>query len=812
MAAPINNIVIYVDSTNGFDTNTGAIDSPFKTLSKALQEIKAGGLIILQTGTYSISPYGNITKNVSIQAAYGSTPTITDKISFINCQGSLQGIKFSTGTVSIDNEGFGGVKIRECDFDGPDYPVKIVSANYVSIHQNRFYDYLEAIRVTTCRELTISSNYFYSDTAINGRAVFISDVEWMDVYQNTIYGAHDTAAISSDINLRIIYIKMNSTIINRKSFSLPSFSVANGYGYDVAINVVNGPTQEYGKDYTVINGGITISWSGLNLEDQISTSDTLRIMYSEGPSPVTGDAISAYNITNSNSRIDSNNINDASVGIYFSDSLRVRYNNFNGTTTHFNGTPTDGGATGSITGAPNYVDPTNGDFNLEADSPDIDYADPERWSQILREMGVGISSGSYIPLSYPTGRPGISPFNRSVDYDGLHRLVRSDRDDIGAYEYPSTGINPESLAYVGESGYDLINPGSITGPFATIDRGFTGVKDLKVETNRLGKLIIKSDGTNVGITGIGGITGNYSYARFMSNNINLDNLKLNIGDGNRNSIAFFHPSYPSNTPTGVYVGLPTNNPTGVTGSRDNPYRHVDEAISEDPTATTIYVKPGIYPSFEGSSGKKLVGISDINYLNLNSSNYNEFDSTGWTGASNVDFNDTYLTFSGDGVAESRFVLDGNIRAKMDLTVVQDTLEIRLENPANYLMVKKSGSILTIRYYTGGSSYTSNLTNSDTQYQVSFVVEGSSAKIKVKSDTLNITKEIDLVSAHTNLWGLKVTYIDSLVLGSTGVVSKLQVAGGSITGVQGITGSSMYRKVFGIAGERGLSGLYSLYGD
>lgn len=818
MAVPANRIVIYVDSNNGSDSNTGVIDSPYQTLSKALQEIKSGGLIVLQGGTYSAAAYGDIEKNVSIQAAYGSEPEITDQIRFLNSQGLIQGILFNTGSIRIDNGGFGGISIRNCNFNGPDYPINIVSANYVAIHQNRFYNYLEAIRVSSCREMAISANYFYSDTAINGRSIYVSDVDWLDVYQNTIYGAYDAGGSTvGDLNLRVIYISMNATIINRKAVSLPSFSSVNEYGYDVALNVVNGPTQEYGKDYTVINSGLTVSWDGLGLQGQLQSTDTLRVMYSEGPSPVTGDAISAYNVSNSNSRIDSNSINDASVGVVFTDDVRIRYNNFNGSTSFYSGTTSD--AAGNITGPPDYVDPLSGDFHLNPDSPNIDYADIDRWSTILQEMGVGKISGHYTGISLPTGRPGITPFNRNVDYDGLRRLSRPDRDDIGSFEYPSTGINPESLAYIYEDGFDLINPGSITGPFASIDRGFTGLKDLQVEVTPLGNLILNPDGSHVGVTGAdAGATG-YAYGRYYSKSTDLTALSLFVGKRNRESVAFFYSSFPSNTPTGAYVGPPSANVSGSTGTSENPYRSIDEAISESPSATTIYVKPGIYPSFDGAAGKKLIGIPESNNLSLNGSQYSLLDSSGWTGSPELTLSDSYATFGNPvgltGYAAPIFNLFGNVCLKANIFSIADSVELKLYDAYafpndNFISVIKSGPSLKISHRTGGSTYSVITTTSDDLCKISIKVSGSDVLVSITGDTTNIDRNVSLVAPYGNPWMFRINYEDNASAGSTGVVSKFSSKAELISDV-GVTGTSMYRKVFGIIGERGLSGLYSLYG-
>lgn len=803
-------LIIYVDSANGLDTNTGAIDSPYLTLSKALEDIKPGGLIVLQTGTYTGSSPLEITKNVSIQAAYGSTPNLTDSLHFLNAQGLVRGIRFTNNAnVFVDNGGFGGIEIQNCGFDGSTNPIDVVSANYVSIHQNRFYNYNEAIRVSSCREMTISANYFYSDTAINGRAIYVADIDWLDVYQNTIYGAHDLGgSVEGDVNLRIVYISMNSSIVNRGSVSLPSFANSNDFGYDVAVDIVNGTTQEYGKDYTVINSGATISWTGRDLQGKLSVSDTLRVMYSEGPSPLSGDAISVFNVSKQNSRIDSNNINDASIGVYFTDSLRVRYNNFNGTVSLYSSIPYDND--GNITGAPNYVDASNGNFKLNPNSPDIDNADPDRWSTILQEMGIGKISGHYTGISLPTGRPGIAPYNRNVDKDGLRRLSRSDRDDIGSYEYPTTGINPESLAYINESGFDLINVGSITGPFASIDRGFTGLKDLQVQLNSFGKLVLNPDGTHIGLTGIApGDTG-YQRGRYYSDNVDMHDLLLKVGTGNRYGLAVFRPSYPSNTSDVTYVGPFISDVSGATGTETNPYRTIGEAIQYEPAATTIYVRPGIYPSFTGAQGKKLVGIPHLSSLSLNGGNYNLFDESGWTGPSSSILTGNYLAFSSNGDVHSDFSLTGIIYVRMSWKIISDQMEIKLYNSQNNVLVRKIGNTLTLSHYTGGSYYSASTSSLDTSYRLSFSINGSDVTTIIKGSTTNINRNISLDSGYTDPWYINISYTDSAISGSTGVVSNLKASADVISDV-GITGSAMARKVYGIVGEQGLTGFYSLYG-
>ena len=91
---------IYVDSRYGSDSNTGAIDSPVRTLPYALSQVYEGGIIVLQNGTGA--SYGDLTltKNVTIKAAYGSEPKI-GSLTLSGIQGLIEGLFFENLVTGI---------------------------------------------------------------------------------------------------------------------------------------------------------------------------------------------------------------------------------------------------------------------------------------------------------------------------------------------------------------------------------------------------------------------------------------------------------------------------------------------------------------------------------------------------------------------------------------------------------------------------------------------------------------------------------------------------------------------------------------
>jgi len=584
--APLLLTTIYVNSANGDDTNIGSALSPVKTFQHALDMSVSGGNIIFQNTDISQGDL-YITKNLSIVSPPG-TRTIVGSISAEYADLYLKNVDF-TGSLSVLNHS-GSLNVQGCHFTNSISTTPSISCenvDYVSITQNTFETYIKGVYVKNCHEVVIHSNTFFGgqNDPSGTNAVIVQDVDFLDLFHNTIEGiAEPDVIFSSGINLRILYVYINHLVYSRKYVSLPSFARQNDtIGYDVAMNVINGSSFMYGQDYTVSDGGLTVSWGGLDLDGEIKVGDVLRVMYSEAGPLTRYEAISLSGLGYTGIyRVDSNNITEASVGVRSNctGAIEVRYNNFFNTFTGIVGNASD--TTGNISLDPQYSDL---DFRLQDSSPDINAADPDRWNKTLQEMGIGLTGGSYKSI-FPVQRECVTPFNRNLDKDGRHRNIRPDRHDIGAYEFGATGINPDSYTYLNENGYDIDFPGSITGPYATLDKGFVDNKPIKISTNPLWA---------EGYTGIidQGATG-IRYGRYFTNDMLMSSDQVLVGSGNKESIMFVYPTNSSTGVTGVFVG-PTPSyayTVGTTGTDSNPFRTITEAIAYLGSETgTIYIYP-----------------------------------------------------------------------------------------------------------------------------------------------------------------------------------------------------------------------------
>lgn len=798
-----NKYLIYVDGISGDDSNFGDILSPVRTLQHAYDIAANGALIVLQANN---SSYGDliITKNISLMSAYGIRTevgqlTVQNAQLFASC---LDCVTASGIGVSIDNSGInntGCLQVNNCSFIDIDNPIILNNCNYASIHRNKFQTYLQAIQINGCSEVTANSNTFYDGP----QAFIVLNTNYLDIYNNTLFGQLTVPPVGeTNINLRVIYVTINSNILSLKYIDLPSYAATNEFGYSVAINTVNGPSFDYGQDYTVNNGGRTISWNGLNLQQELQIGDILRIMYSDAELSAIGEIIYA-NVGNPLSRIDSNNINDGVVGVHFVGDVRIRYNNFFGTYTGIIGVSSD--YIGNINVDPSYVDQPSQDFRLNPDSPDIHAADPNRSGQILQELGIGLTGGGFTGI-FSVEREGVAPFDRDLDKDGRHRFISKNSYDIGAYEYPNTGINTDPYTYVSEDGYDINVPGSYTGPYRTLDRGFQDPKDIIVNTN-----ILMYDGysgpLDQGATGI-------QYGRYTSDDLNLSSDQLLIGKGNKNSVIYVYPSYPSCGLTGLFVGPtpPADEISGDTGCITNPFSDINDAINAFGSSTgVIFVFPSFYPPFKGSPGIEIVGLPKINNINLDKMIYNTYAAIGWTGANFAVFDDEYISFNGSDNIMSLFQMLNGFSIRFDMQVIMDKLETKVFNDSNYVSVTKSGSALIFKYYTGGITYTANAVSIDNSYRLFIDVTDDKALVKVKGFSTDIERDINFVSGYTGPWSMDYTYTYNSLPGWTGIATNFLIESDQIytsdLGILGYTGTATERKVYGIVGETGLNDWY-----
>jgi hypothetical protein len=795
---------VYVNSLYGSDSNAGDIDTPVKSLTYADSIVYEGGTIVLQTGSGS---YGNytITKNVSVKAAFGAAP-IVGVFTVNNAQVLFEGLRFqNTPTaVVINNQSIGSIQILGCVFSNVSLAVDIQNVQYISIHRCNFKDHSTGIRIQAALEACISSNIFDSGS----RAIEVTTVDRLDIWKNTIYGAASTGGGGGtpNQNLRVIYYTLNSFDISYKRVQLPSAAFQNNLGkYEVAINSINGSSFAYDTDFTVIGGGTLISWDGLALVSQVNVGDVIRVMYSEGASTGGGEALRIQNIGSQNSRIDSNNIGkiltDVAIGVYFNTSVKIRHNNFFGVTTPWQGA-LPYGSTGSnfVTGMdPQYRDPLNSDFHLSATSPDRDAADPGRWSEIYGEMGV-IKVAGHFTASVTGIRTNVAPFERDLDYDLYARSVTGMfgvSGDIGALTY-----NRHETArghYVSEQGYDISNPGTATGPYATVDRGFVGAgsSGLNVATNLVPYQI--------------GVTGPYTesssgsaYGRYYSKNMVVGNSTLIVGQHTPNDVLYVYPSSPSYETGAVYVGPDTG--VGVTGTAANPYRTITDAMSFGGT-TQILVRPGIYPTFVGITGMKIIGAAESKTIPIGSNLFTNFNNSSWTGSGSYTktASDVVLVNSSD--ITGKFTFEPSIDFKATATVTNMRATIGISNGADslYVILDRAYQKSIIGYTTGGVTYeieeaiTGSILAALTKVKLKFTVVNGKFSVTINNGYINRSYGGMLEPTYTSPWYFK---FSSHLSGIT-EITDVYLTSSTFQGATGIVNYfNTRRKVFAISGVTG----------
>jgi hypothetical protein len=807
--------IVYVDSRYGNDSFAGDLDSPVQTLAQGIALAYEGGTVVLQTGTGTHLP-ATLTKNLTIKAAYGATPLV-DTITYTNAQGLLEGLFFNSNTLSkgivVNNQSIGSVIVRECQFRDVDTAIEINNAQYISIHRNYFKNHKSGVKINSAQEVCLSSNVF-DGYPIQNRSVEVVSSVRVDMWGNTIYGASGVASgASPDQNLRIVYVTLTSFDIQYKRVALPGFACAalNGQ-YDVAVNSINGSSFLYGTDYTVNALGSIVSWDGMALQQTLAAGDVLRVMYSENQDPGSGDAVRLSNIGDPNSRVDSNSITgntyaDTAIGVFFTTPVKIRHNNFYRATKGWDGgVPSGDTGLQCITSDPLYRDPAASDFRLSyqgvsGTSPNIDAADPGRWGNVYAEMGVVNVGGKY--TGSVTGiRSNVAPFDRSLDYDSYNRSVTGmvgTTGDIGAYEF-----NQHETAmgnYVAERGYDIAHAGTATGPYATLDRGYAraGSLDLYVDTH----LVDCQVGVTGGYTGISHGTG---YGRYHSKNIVLSDSEIKVGRSTGDDIAYVYSSYPAYETGAVYVGPDSG--TGVTGTSDNPYRTIGDALGAGGSA--VLVRPGFYPSFRGVSGVSLAGLAETRSDSIGHEFYSTM-SAGWTGTGAYTTTQRAITFTGEtGAVLSLFTL-GETGPVVDIDLrytvatqgfvcggISNRIGITDSYDSVYATVDRLGQRTILGYsldgvvYESAASYTGAFYNIKTRVRV----VGGQYRVSVVGDDLDRSYGGDF--GVTGLWRA------SFRSQGTGMVSDLYLYTDVFRGATGSVSSfGTRRKVFGILGSTGM---------
>lgn len=811
--------VIYVDSVNGSDTNRGnLIIDPVKTLSFALSRATNNSLIVLQDGNYGSATVAN--KDIQIMGAFGANPIVTS-ITGTDCSFKFYNVGFTGASigVSLTNTALnrGSVSLRKCTFSNQGESVGLIRVSSVSIHQNKFISCDRAVRIYSGDQAVISSNYVDDSK----RAIDIFSVPEVDISQNTI----NRSAEVDDIvipggELHVVFHEIVAQDLVNKYFQMPRYLL------HVAINVVYGPSFALNTDF--IFSGNVILWSGLGMDGDLNVGDILRIMYSRTNPPYNDPAILLVGV-GPVSRVDSNNLTNANLGVFFSNDIKITNNNFYNTTTPYHGgTPfniednpesiddvldtsgdpfdgdyentlstivstavvTDG--SGNITGNPLYIDSTPGssNFHLQAGSASIEKANPNKWDQVLSEMSSSWGSVS---------------FNRNIDGDGVNRFqLGKITGDIGSYEYVTGAYTPGVAAFVGEEGYDFSYFGTQSKPFVTPDKAFleSGVDPVK--------LIV---GTATGL--LSSNTG-----RFTINNLELSGASFDIGTNRSKDYAVLNTSYPALPDTNnVYVSEDVGGDPGD-GSFLLPFTSIDTALGEVGKPNVILI-PGRHKRFtQGVAGKRIISLKRTEYSSSTKKTYNYFNIPGWAVVTNVpgstvltgkELTFNLTTVGGTSKATSTFTLDNNadgievlFKAQLGTdfgfkiyTTPVSTELIPPDYPSNTsdnsLFVTLVGTELVLGYskifpvstVPLQSSFPTyyTVTTSSVTVNVRFVLKGASFKLTAKGAGFDLVREgtFDRLYDGATLWKAEFsadtsTAVPSLV-GSSNAFNLKIIAGG-----------------------------------
>jgi len=797
---------VFVDSLYGSDLNTGGLVSPVRTLPYALSKVYEGGIIVIQTG--SGSSYGDlsISKNITVKAAYGSSPVV-GSLTLSGAQGLFEGLTFNSipKGLSASNLGVGSLIVRECKFNSVDTPVAIDSVNYVALHRNSFNDYKSAIRISSAKEVCVSSNLFSNGQ----RSIDVNTVERLDIWKNTVYGALDLPQVANpDRNLRIIYKTLNDFDILYMRVQLPGFASISGGGlYDVAFNVVDGPSFNYGADYTVLFSGSMVSWQGLRLEREFVVGDVVRIMYSEAGDVESGDAIRLQNIGDKNSRVDSNSISGKvgfpiNPGIYLNTPVKIRNNNFDNVDVWWSGAiPTGDTGMDNIGSTAMYEDPSNNNFRLKASSPNIGKGDSDRWNDIYGEMGIVKGDGTYT-AAYTGTRSQVTPFDRDIDFDLFHRGatgIQGVTGDIGAFEFNSQETAMGN--YVSEFGYDVSYPGTETGPYASPDRGYqrAGANDLFISTN-----FVPFQNGETGLYEIP--DSGSSYSRFRTKNIISSDSTIIVGNQSKNDAAIFYPSH-STFETGLTYISPDGNDSW-TGTLESPYRTVGRALQDN--NKYVLVEPGYYPSFGGVTGAHLIGVEKYSDIDLNGVLYSNGRDGSWTGVGDYLITKNGISLLAPANVMGLFNFSSGIDAKLFITVKSDNLVIKILNNDNsaYVKINRALMAVTYGYHTGGVTYevssqvvlgTHTLDEVFSDLKVNFIIKGNQFSISVDGKYLRGTYSHVFSTGDLSNWVMQATNtgfgIDKIL--------NINVFSDSLVGATGISKVVTLKKPFAITGATGI---------
>ncbi|KAB2946328.1 MAG: DUF1565 domain-containing protein [Candidatus Methanoperedens sp.] len=422
--APVSNGPKYYVATNGNDGNSGSSSSPWRTIQHAADTVSAGDMVYVMGGTYNekvtITRSGS-PGNYIIFAAYpGQTVSIDGTgISL----GSWDGLIRINGASYIQISGF---RVLKSSYVG--IMVSGGSPSNINIQNNYINGaYSSGIYVERASSITIDNNEVTgahtAGAGTENEIVSLVHVNGFDVKNNKIHDNINTESINAKMgssNGRIHHnnikptssagVYMDPFTEYQENVEVYDNIIHDGPGASrgIAVAVEGGGTIKNVKIYNNLvyrNGanGIVVDYYADcgNDPGTLCLSGTIDNILIEGNTVYQNNAIGwdggiINKYSKSTNVVISNNIVSQNYGnqIWVVGSNTIQNNLIDGST----------GTTGTsyITGSPQFVNPSSGDFRIQSTSPAIN--------------------------------KGATPKIAIVDFDGKSRPQGGDYD-IGAYEY-----------------------------------------------------------------------------------------------------------------------------------------------------------------------------------------------------------------------------------------------------------------------------------------------------------------------------------------------------------------------------------------
>jgi hypothetical protein len=417
-AAPISNGPTYYVATNGNDGNSGSSSSPWRTIQHAADTVSAGATVYVMGGTYNekvtIKKSGSSGNYITFAAYPGQTATIDgtgialnydglirmDGVSYIKISGftvvhsSFMGIMISGGAsnIIVQNNHISDVSSSALlaqdasyiTYDGNEVTnaqtmkglggqtnenVNIIRTNNFEIKNNHIYSNANFESIDVKEGSSYGLIHHNDISGAHSAGIYVDsqgkNSQNIDIYQNKVHDSQESGARGIAIGVESSGSAKNMRVYDNMVWNMGAIGIVAGTSYSAGavdnIAVVNN---------VVYNNGLVDSWGG-GIKIEYSSATNMRIRNNIASQ-------------NRNSQID-----NAAGG-----NAAVTNNLIDGS----------GGTTGSssVTGSPQFVNPSGGDFHIQSGSPAID--------------------------------KGTSTDAPAVDFDGNSR-PKGAGYDIGAFEY-----------------------------------------------------------------------------------------------------------------------------------------------------------------------------------------------------------------------------------------------------------------------------------------------------------------------------------------------------------------------------------------